>query len=106
MKRCGRCRHGCPPVPRPGVGAPPQLVLLSATQTRLPALEVVRRMRTLPGMERIPVALCCSSPEEEKAARESGLPRLCPLSKPIGFFKLLECIQKMEMHWLVFAEKP
>lgn len=84
----------------------PQLVLLSASQTRLPALEVVRRLRALPGMEGVPVALCCDRPEDEKAARESGLPRLCPLSKPIGFFKLLECIQKMDMHWFVFAEKP
>ena len=90
----------------PARAAAPQMVLLSYTQPRTPALEIVRQVRTLPGMEKVPIALCCRSPEEERAARESGLARTCPLSKPMGFFKLLECIQKMEMHWLVFAEKP
>jgi hypothetical protein len=27
------------------------------------------------------------------------------MSKPAGFFKLLECIQKLEMRWFVFASK-
>lgn len=99
--------------PKPGNGGPParagyapEMVLLSFSQAKTPALEVVRRLRALPGMENVPVALCCRSQEEEKAVRESGLPRVCQISKPIGFFKLLECIQKMDMHWFVFAEKP
>jgi hypothetical protein len=28
------------------------------------------------------------------------------MSKPPGFFKLLECIQKLEMHWFVFGDRP
>ena len=92
--------------PSEGRRAAPQMVLLSFSQPRTPALEIARQIRALPGMGNIPIAFCCRNPEEEKAARESGLARTCPLSKPMGFFKLLECIQKMEMHWLVFAENP
>lgn len=84
----------------------PEMVLLDFGQTKTPPLEVVRRMRALPGMANVPVALCCRTPEEERQVKESTLPRISCLSKPIGFFKLLECIQRMDMHWFVFSEKP
>lgn len=92
--------------PDPRAARPPEMVLLDFGQARVPSLEIVRRMRTLSGMANIPVALCCRTPEEERQVKESALPRVSVLSKPIGFFKLLECIQKMDMHWFVFSEKP
>lgn len=87
-------------------GRAPEMVLLSYSQPRGQAFEVVGRLRALPGMENVPIALCCRTAEEERQARDCNLPRVASLSKPIGFFKLLECIQRMDMHWLVFAEKP
>lgn len=84
----------------------PELILLSFDQKRLTALETVARMRALPGMENVPIAILCRTPDQERQVRESPLPRLSSLSKPIGFFKLLECIQRMDMHWFVFSEKP
>jgi hypothetical protein len=57
-------------------------------------------------MQNVPVAVCCRTADEEQLIRNAALPRVSCLSKPIGFFKLLECIQKMDMHWFVFAEKP
>jgi hypothetical protein len=84
----------------------PELVLLSFDQRKRTALEIVAEMRSLPGMDKVPVAILCRTPEEERLVRESTLPRLSSLSKPIGFFKLLECILRMDMHWFVFSEKP
>lgn len=99
-----------PAVPGAGRGAgtarTPELVLLDFSQKKIPALEIVARMRALPGMDNVPVALLCRTPDQERQVRESTLPRLSSLSKPIGFFKLLECILRMDMHWFVFAEKP
>jgi CheY-like chemotaxis protein len=84
----------------------PELILLDYGKVKHAALDFIDRLRTLPGMENIPVAVCCADQEEEKEIREAGRKRLSCLSKPFGFFKLLECIQKMDMHWFVFAEKP
>lgn len=84
----------------------PEMILLDYGQPKSSALDVIRRMRTLPGMDNVPIAVCCRTPEEEKVIREAALPRTSCLSKPIGFFKILECIQKMDMHWFVFSEKP
>lgn len=99
--------NGIPAAPEgAAAGRPPEMVLLSYSQPRGQAFEVVGRLRALPGMENVPIALCCRTAEEERQARDCNLPRVASLSKPIGFFKLLECIQRMDMHWLVFAEKP
>lgn len=84
----------------------PELILLDYGKVKNAALDFIDRLRTLPGMENVPVTVCCSDQEEEKEIRESGRKRLSCLSKPFGFFKLLECIQKMDMHWFIFAEKP
>lgn len=84
----------------------PEMVLLDFGQPRSSALDVIRSMRAVPGMENVPVTVCCRLPEEEKVIRDAALHRTTCLSKPIGFFKLLECIQKMDMHWFVFSEKP
>jgi CheY-like chemotaxis protein len=87
-------------------GRPPELILLDYRPFPIPVQEQIRRFRELPGMASVPIACCCRTPLEEKAIRDAALHRVSCLSKPIGFFKLLECIQKMDMHWFVFAEKP
>jgi CheY-like chemotaxis protein len=84
----------------------PELVLLDCSQPRMPAMEVVIRLRSLPALDQTPVIVCCGSPAEEQSVKQWGMRRVACMSKPAGFFKLLECIQKLEMHWQVFASKP
>jgi hypothetical protein len=91
--------------PPPGLRGP-EMILISFDQEKVPALDTVARIRSLPGMANVPVAILCRTPDQERQVRESSLPRVASLSKPIGFFKLLECIQRMDMYWFVFAEKP
>lgn len=87
-------------------GRAPELVILDYGSSRLAALNAIQSMRAIPGMQKVPVAVCCRTAEEERIIRDCALPRVSTLSKPFGFFKLLECIQKMDMHWFVFSEKP
>jgi CheY-like chemotaxis protein len=87
-------------------GRAPELVILDYGSSRLAALNAIQTMRAIPGMQKVPVAVCCRTAEEERIIRDCALPRVSTLSKPFGFFKLLECIQKMDMHWFVFSEKP
>ena len=82
-----------------------QLLILDYAVAGPRSLETVVKVRALPALDRLPVIIACSSPEEEGQVRSWGLGRIVAMSKPAGFFKLLECIQKLEMHWLVFASK-
>jgi CheY-like chemotaxis protein len=87
-------------------GRAPELVILDYGSSRLAALNAIQSMRAIPGMQKVPVAVCCRTADEERIIRDCALARVSTLSKPFGFFKLLECIQKMDMHWFVFSEKP
>ena len=91
---------------RAGFAARAQLLMIDLAAGGMPALESVVRARAMPGLDQLPVIVACGSPEEERQARAWNLRRIACMSKPPGFFKLLECIQKLEMHWWVFGEKP
>lgn|GEM_PF-3163827 len=84
----------------------PELILIGYGQPRMPSMEIAIRIRSFPEMDQVPLIICCGAPEEETLVKQWGMRRVVSLSKPVGFFKLLECIQKLEMHWHVFDSKP
>jgi CheY-like chemotaxis protein len=90
---------------RKGFAERVQLALLDYTAPGMPALETLMRIRGIPGLDQLPIIVSCGSPEEERLVREWNTRRTICMSKPPGFFKLLECIQKLEMHWFVFGSK-
>jgi CheY-like chemotaxis protein len=89
-----------------GLAARTELILMSHRLTGKPAMEAVIRIRGLPGLEQVPVIVSCATPEEQNQVKQWGIKRVASISKPAGFFKLLEGIQKLEMHWQVFGSKP
>lgn len=91
---------------RKGFSERVQLALVDYAAPGMPALETLVRIRSLPGLDQLPIIVSCGSPEEERLVREWNTRRTACMSKPPGFFKLLECIQKLEMHWFVFGAKP
>lgn len=91
---------------RNGFASRAQMALLDYSAPGMPALEGIVRLRSLPGLDQMPIIVLCGSPEEERQVREWNMQRVTNMSKPAGFFKLLECIQKLEMHWYVFGSKP
>lgn len=91
---------------RGGFLARAQLCLLDYSLPGMPALEAAVRLRSLPGADQLPIIVCCGSVEEETQAKSWGMRRVACMSKPAGFFKLLECIQRLEMHWQLFGDKP
>lgn len=91
---------------RAGFSSQAQMALLDYSAPGMPALEAILRMRGLPGLDQMPVVVCCGTPEEERLVREWNMKRVASMSKPMGFFKLLECIQRLEMHWFVFGARP
>jgi CheY-like chemotaxis protein len=90
---------------RSGFAGQVQLLILDYSVCGAQSLEAVLRVRAMPGLDRLPAIVACGSPEEESQVRAWSLSRTAAMSKPAGFFKLLECIQKLEMRWFVFASK-
>ena len=89
-----------------GGAARTELILMNYRLTGKPAMEAVIRIRGLPGLEQVPVIVSCATPEDQNQVKQWGIKRVASISKPAGFFKLLEGIQKLEMHWQVFGSKP
>jgi CheY-like chemotaxis protein len=89
-----------------GLAPRTELILMNYRLSGKPAMEAVIRIRGLPGMEQVPIIVSCAAPEEQNQVKQWGIPRVASISKPAGFFKLLEGIQKLEMHWQVFGSKP
>ena len=52
-----------------------------------------------------PLIVIVDSREEEDEIRRLHLPNTASVSRPIGFFKLLEAMQKLEMRWIVLKPK-
>ncbi|MEO6097517.1 MAG: hypothetical protein ABIW76_18435 [Fibrobacteria bacterium] len=89
-----------------GLSASTELILMNYRLNGKPAMEAVIRIRGLPGLEQVPVIVSCATPEDQNQVKQWGIARVASISKPAGFFKLLEGIQKLEMHWQVFGSKP
>jgi len=53
----------------------------------------------------IPLILVVESQSEEEEIKRLQLPNTAFVSRPVGFFKLLEAMQKMEMRWIVLRPK-
>lgn len=68
-------------------GLDSQSALLNYSAPGMPVPKAIVRMRGQPGPDQLPIIVCCGNPEA-------------------GFFKPLDSIQKLEMHWYVFGSRP
>lgn len=57
-------------------------------------------------LSRIPLILVADTREEEEEVRKMKFPLMACISRPIGFFKLLEGMQKLGMRWIVLRPDP
>lgn len=82
----------------------PELIILGLRGPVPSNLTLLTESRRGP-LARIPLIVALDSREEEGEIRKLGLPLLACISRPIGFFKLLEAMQKLQMRWLVLRPK-
>ena len=81
----------------------PVFILLSSSVGKVGAVEIIRRLRENPGTRKIPILALCSSAEEmEVFGRMSG-EKVFPIHKPLGFYKLVEALNKLGLSWTVSA---
>ena len=81
-----------------GEGRLPELIIVSLTGADL--AEVIGAARR-GALAQIPMVVVAGNREEEEKIRAMSFAKTYVIGRPLGFFKLLEAMQKLEMFWLV-----
>ena len=84
----------------------PTLTLLDLKLPKVSGLEVLRRVRSEPGIRRMPVVILTSSREEQDIAAGYDLGVNSYIRKPVNFTDFAEATRQLGMYWLVLNECP
>lgn len=84
----------------------PQLVLLDLNLPRLGGLEVLRRIRSEPTTQILPVVVLTSSKEQRDVVESYRLGANSYVRKPVDFVEFLEAARQLGLYWLVVNEPP
>lgn len=87
----------------PGIGAReplPELMLIGVKNPDPRGFALLKESRRGP-LAGVPLIFLVDSHEEEMEFRKLNLPLSICVSRPMGFFKLLEAMQKLQMRWIV-----
>ena len=82
----------------------PELIIYSLRNSGKLNLTPVQECRR-GALGEIPLIVVVESQSEEEETKRLHLPNTALVSRPVGFFKLLEAMQKMEMRWIVLRPK-
>lgn len=84
----------------------PVLVLLDLKLPRKSGAEVLLWLRQQPELKRLPVVVLTSSKEYADINRVYDLGANAYMVKPVAFDDLVEIVKTLNMHWIMFNEKP
>jgi CheY-like chemotaxis protein len=84
----------------------PQVVLLDLNLPRLGGLEVLRRIRSEPTTQILPVVVLTSSKEERDLVESYRLGANSYVRKPVDFVEFVEAARQLGLYWLVLNEPP
>ena len=84
----------------------PQVVLLDLNLPRLGGLEVLRRIRSEPTTQVLPVVVLTSSKEERDLVESYRLGANSYVHKPVDFVEFVEAARQLGLYWLVLNEPP
>ena len=84
----------------------PDLVLLDLNLPKIDGREVLRRIKTDPDLQRIPVVILTTSEAEEDIAKAYEYHANCYIRKPVDLTRFLEIICTIENFWLTVVKLP
>jgi len=84
----------------------PQVMLLDLKLPRLDGLDVLKRIRSDPRTQLLPVVILTSSREEEDILSSYRLGANSYVRKPVEFEGFAEAIQQLGLYWLIINQPP
>lgn len=84
----------------------PQVVLLDLKLPRLGGLEVLKRIRSEPATQVLPVVVLTSSKQERDLVESYRLGANSYIRKPVDFVEFVEAARQLGLYWLVLNEPP
>ena len=84
----------------------PQIVFLDLKLPKLGGHEVLKRMRSDPRTQLIPVVILTSSNEEEDILTSYRLGANSYVRKPIEFDCFIDAVRQLGLYWLLINEAP
>lgn len=84
----------------------PELVLLDLKLPRRSGAEVLTWLRQQPVIKRLPVVVLTASREYADLNQVYDLGVNAYMVKPVAFDDLVEIVKTLNLHWLIFNEKP
>lgn len=79
--------------PRPGI------LLLDLNMPLVDGFEVLRSIKEIPGLRRMPVVVLTTSSRDEDLARSYDLGANAYMTKPVGMEKLGEALERLHLFW-------
>jgi CheY-like chemotaxis protein len=84
----------------------PVLILLDLKLPRRSGAEVLMWLRQQPGIKRLPVVVLTASKEYIDINNVYDLGVNAYIVKPVAFNELVEIVRTLNLHWIIFNEKP
>jgi CheY-like chemotaxis protein len=84
----------------------PLLILLDLKLPRKSGTEVLAWLQQQPVLKRLPVVVLTSSKEYADINNVYDLGANAYMVKPVAFDNLVDIVKTLNMHWLIFNEKP
>jgi two-component system, response regulator len=89
-----------------GTGSLPKLILLDLKLPKIDGLQVLRRIKSNPATQIIPVVVLTSSKEDEDMVNSYRLGVNSYLQKPVNFEQFRKMIKQLGLYWLVVNQLP
>jgi two-component system, response regulator len=84
----------------------PGLVLLDLKLPKIDGLQVLKAIKSDPGMKALPVVLMTASAEERDLVASYQLGANSYIQKPVSFTEFQDVVRQLGMYWLLMNKKP
>lgn len=84
----------------------PQLVLLDINLPKLSGIEVLRRLRSDPRTQLLPVVMLTTSRQDQDIVESYASGANSYVRKPVSFTEFTEAVKQLGVYWLVLNQYP